>query len=355
MDIEFTPDSDTNIDDLISKIKKYDNFCNGEQFKNDEYYILNDTTSKTLNIPDNVKLYGVLIMDNFNLYLWIEKKNNILLCATHNTPSKSWYKIKKESDIKILIDFYKSREKVYYNTHRFYLNTSYDFNTLINYFKDSPYIYNHIYLDERDESCKIDNDKLTKLDIANIYTLILKSNCSEFYLYSKYSNSKIRFENHNGFIICELNYNQIKLRNRYDPFDKFMPSDISLLMNQFELKSINDILNSEEIKIIEIDICVLLAKDKKNLSKLKSKLLEIKKLQTEQVCEYIDTVIYRIKSDETFIQIESDGIFKSFENSVDILIKTVFERFNENKSQDFTYINEILKYKVNNIFYSKLL
>jgi hypothetical protein len=355
MDIEFTPDSDVNIDDILIKIKKYDNFCSADILKNDEYFILNDVTSKILNIPDNVKLYGVIVLDHFNLYLWIEKKNNILLCGLHNTPSKSWYKIKKESDIKILIDFFKSREKVYYNTHRFYLNTQYDFNTLINYYKDSQYILNHIYLDERDESDKIDNDKLTKLDIANIYTLILKSNCNEFYMYSRYSNSKIKFENHNGFIICELNYNHIKLRNRYDPFDKFMPSDVSLLMNQFELKSVSDILNSEEIKIIEIDICVLLAKDKKNLSKLKTKLIEIKKIQNEEISNYIDTVIDRIKSDEIFIQIESDGIFKSFENSVDILIKTVFERFNENKSQDFTYINEILKYKVNNIFYSKLL
>lgn len=355
MDIEFTPDSDVNIDDILSKIKKYDNFRNGEILKNDDYFILNDVSSKTLNIPDNVKLYGILVLDDFNLYLWIEKKNNILLCGLHNTPSKSWYKIKKESDIKILIDFFKNRDKVYYNTHRFYLNTNYDFNTLINYYKDSPYIFNHIYLDERDESDKIDNDKLTKLDIANIYTLILKSNCNDFYLYSRYSNSKIRFENHNGFIICELNYNHIKLRNRYDPFDKFLPTDVSLLINQFELKSINDILNNDEIKIIEIDICVLLAKDKKNLSKLKTKLIEIKKTQNEQIRDYIDTVIDKIKSDEIFIQIESDGIFKSFENSVDILIKTVFERFNENNSQDFTYINEILKYKVNNIFYSKLL
>jgi len=355
MDIEFTPDSDVNIDDILSKIKKYDNFRNSDTLKNDDYFILNDTTSKTLNIPDNVKLYGILILNDFNLYLWIEKKNNILLCGLHNTPSKSWYKIKKESDIKLLIDFFKNRDKIYYNTYRFYLNTQYDFNTLINYYKDSQYILNHIYLDERDESDKIDNDKLTKLDIANIYTLILKSNCNEFYLYSKYSNSKIRFENHNGFIICEINYNHIKLRNRYDPFDKFLPSDVSLLINQFELKSVNDILSKDEIKIIEIDICVLLAKDKKNLSKLKTKLIEIKKSQNEEISNYIDTVIDRIRSDEIFIQIESDGIFKSFENSVDILIKTVFERFNENKSQDYTYINEILKYKVNNIFYSKLL
>ena len=129
-------------------------------------------------------------------------------------------------------------------------------------------------------------------------------------------------------------YNQIKLRNRFDPYDKFLPSDISLILNQFELKSINDILDKEEIKIFEIDICVLLAKDKKNLSKLKTKLNEIKKNQNEEISEYIDNVIDRIKSDEIFINIENDGVFKSFENSVDILIKTVFERFNENKSQE---------------------
>ena len=121
-----------------------------------------------------------------------------------------------------------------------------------------------------------------------------------------------------------------------------------------ELKSINDILSKKQLSDIEIDICVLLAKDKKNLNKLKIKLDEIKKEHTE-ISEYIDNVIDRIKSDEIFINIENDGVFKSFENSVDILIKTVFERFNENKSQDFAYINEILKYKVNNIFYSKLL
>jgi hypothetical protein len=355
MDIEFTPDSDSNIDDILNRIKKYDNFVDISNIKQEDYFNLNDVNSKILNIPDSVKLYGFIKLERFNLYLWIEKKNNILLCGLHNSPSKSWYKIKKEQDIKILIDFFKNKDKVYYNSNRFYINTTYDFSTLINYFKDSIYILNHIYLDERDESDKIDNDKLTKLDIANIYSLILKSNCNEFYLYTKYSNSKIKFENHNGFIICELNYNQIKLRNRYDPFDKFLPCDISLILNQFELKSINDILDKEEIKIYEIDICVLLAKDKKNLSKLKIKLNEIKKSQTEEISEYIGNVLDRIKSDEIFINIENDGVFKSFENSVDILIKTVFERFNENKSQDFAYINEILKYKVNNIFYSKLL
>ena len=287
MDIEFTSDSESNIDGILNKLKDYDNFINSDNLKIEDYYNLNDGNRQSLNIPDSVKLYGIMILDIFNLYFWIEKKNNFLLCGLHNTPSKSWYKIKKESDIKILYEFFKNRDKIYYNTYRFFIPTNYDFLTLINYFRDSPYVYNHLYLDERDESDKIDNDKLTKLDIANIYSFILKSNCNEFYFYTKFSNSKIKCENHNGFIICEINYNHLKLRNRYDPFDKFLPSDISLILLPFELKSINDILEKHELKIFEIDICVLLAKDKKNLLKLKNKLNDIKKLQDIDIIEYI--------------------------------------------------------------------
>ena len=60
-------------------------------------------------------IYCNLKLEKFNLYLWIENKNNILLCGLHNTPSKSWYKIKRESDIKILIDFFKNKDKIYWN------------------------------------------------------------------------------------------------------------------------------------------------------------------------------------------------------------------------------------------------
>jgi hypothetical protein len=341
-------DENNSVDeDILNKIKKYDNFI---QINNKNNFIYSNQ-----NIPDNVILYGILTLTPYDFYLWHETKNNIILIGLKNFPVKSWYKIKKESDIKLLQDYFKNRDKIYYNIHRFYLDTNIDFITLVNFLRDSEFVNKNIFIDEKDEVNKIDENKLSDIDIANHYTRILKSNSDEFYIYTRYSNSKLRFENHNGYIICELNYNHIKLRNRYDPEDKFMPTDISILLHQFELKSINNILESKDLSIQDIDICVLLSKDKKNISKLKTKLNEIKKNQSDNIKDYINNVIDRIKSDELFVQLENDGVFRSFENSVDILIKTVFERFNETKSDDYAYINEILKYKVNNIFYSKLL
>ncbi len=349
MDIELTPDSnDVNIDDVINKVKSL------PLFRNIDIVYENYNIITSIKIPDNIKLLGIIKSEPFEFFLWLETKNNILLAGLQNMPIKSWYKIKKESEIKLLIDYFINRDKVYYNTNRFYLNCGYDFATLINYIKHSEYTNKHIFLDERDEVDKISNEKMSEIDSANLSNILAKSDIDEFYVYTRYSNSKIRFENHKGFIIVELNYNPLKLRNRFDPFDKFLPVDISLLLNIFELKSINDILDKKDLTNFEIDICVLLAKDKKNLNKLRNKLTETKKTHPD-ISDYIDNVIDRIKSDENFIQMENDGIFRSFENSVDILLKTVYERFNENKCQDFTYINEILKYKVNNIFYSRLL
>ena len=346
MDI-LTPDSseENNINELISKLKEhklFNNLC-----INKESYSL----VSSIKIPDNITLLGFIKLQ-FNLYIWHEVEHNILLLGYPNSPLKSWYKIKRENELKILIDYFENKDKVFYNTNWFYVNTPHDFLTVLNYVKNSLFTKNEIYLDEKDESIK--TDKLTEIDNASIFSLQIKSDIEYFYVYSRYSNSKLKFENHKGFIIIEINYNQLKLRNRYEPFDRFLPSDINILLNSFEIKSINDILNKKELTDFEIDICVLLAKDKKNLNKLKIKLDEIKKEHPE-VTEYIDNVIERIKSDELFLQIENDGIFRSFENSVDILIKTVYERLNESKCTDYTYINEILKYKVNNIFYSRLL
>jgi hypothetical protein len=232
-----------------------------------------------------------------------------------------------------------------------------DFDTLINYIINSEFIKDTIYLDEKDETNQIPINKRTRFDNANIKTRILKSDCDEFYLYTRYSNSKLKFENHRGYFIVEMNYNQIKLRNRFEPFDKFLPVDINLILNEFELKSISDIIDKKNIIEKDIDCCVLLAKDKKNLIKLQSKLEENKEKYnySEDIINYIELVSKRVKLDEKFIKIEEDGIFKSFENSVDILINTIYERFNTEEINDYTYINDILKYKVNTIFYSKFL
>ena len=98
-------------------------------------------------------------METLISIIWNEIKNNIFLIGLQNMPIKSWYKIKRESDIKLLIDYFSSRDKIYYNTHRFYLqsNNNYDFTTLLNYIKNSDYVIKNIYLDERDEGNKIND------------------------------------------------------------------------------------------------------------------------------------------------------------------------------------------------------
>lgn len=351
MDI-LTPDSEEldiiNINELLNKIKEHKLFLN-LSLENNMYSLITN-----IKIPDNIKLLGLFKL-NYNLYVFHEITHNIILLGYQNSPLKGWYKIKKESELKLLLEYFDTKNKIYYNTHRFYLSTQYDFLTILNYIKNSFFVINCIYIDEKDEKDEnIKVDKLTEIDNANMFSFQIKTDINYFYVYTKYSNSKLKFESHKDFIIIELNYNQLKLRNRFDPFDKFLPSDISILLNCFELKSINDILYKKELSEFEIDICILLAKDKKNLNKLKIKLEEIKKNHIK-LSNYIDNVIERIKSDEIFLQIENDGIFRSFENSVDILIKTVYERLNDFKCTDYTYINEILKYKVNNIFYSKLI
>ena len=315
----------------------------------------------TIPIPENIVFIGNII--DTDLQIWHEKKHNIILCGIKNSVIKSWYKIKSEADINILKNSFTSNEKIYLCSQRFllYSNRILDFDTLINYLLNCGFIKDNIYLDERDETNQIPLDKKTRFDNANIYTRILKSECNEFYLYTRNSNSKLKFENHAGFFIVEINYNQIKLRNRFEPFDKFLPVDINLILNDFELKSISDIIDNKNITEKDIDCCVLLAKDKKNLLKLQTKLEENKKKYNynENIINYIAEVSSRIKFDEKFLKIEEDGIFRSFENSVDILLKTIYERFNSpnenNEEIDYTYINSILKYKVNSIFYSKFI
>ncbi len=353
MDI-LTPDSvgDTNINDLINIVRNIDIF---NVLDRNSYELINSL--KSVKIPDNVELIGFLKLQSVNLYVWHETEHHILLFGFQNSPLKSWYKAKRESEVRILINYFENKNKVYYNIHRFYLNTLYDFMTVMNYMKSSFFSSGIIFIDEKDEMTKSaisGNNKFTDLDYANAFSLLIKTEVNEFYVYTKFSNSKIKFENHNGSIIVGINYNQLKLRNRFDPFDKFLPSDVSILLNSFEIKSIHDILDKEELANSDIDICILLAKDKRDLDKLKNKLDVIKKKHNE-VADYIDNVMLQIKCDEIFLQIENDGIFRSFENSVDILIKTIYERMSDAKCTDYNHINEILKRRVSNTFLSKFL
>ena len=53
-------------------------------------------------IPDNIKLIGKI----FDYILWQDIKQDIILIALHNSPIKSWYKIKKSSDLITFVDYF---------------------------------------------------------------------------------------------------------------------------------------------------------------------------------------------------------------------------------------------------------
>jgi hypothetical protein len=204
MNSDCSSESTNDISNIIDTLKQknYFNYVNSDN-KN----LIRILTSTI--IPDNIKFIGNII--DSDLQIWLETKHNILLCGIKNAPIKSWYKIKSDADIKILKDSLTSTDKTYIFTSRFLLfsNQIYDFDTLINYLVNSEFIKDTIYIDERDETNQIPSDKKTKFDNANIKTRIIKSNLDEFYLYTKYSNSKLRFENHRGYYIVEINYNQL--------------------------------------------------------------------------------------------------------------------------------------------------
>jgi hypothetical protein len=60
----------------------------------------------------------------------------------------------------------------------------------------------------------------------------------------------------------------------------------------------------------------------------------------------------------TFDKMIKDGIFKAFENSLDILLKTIYERINNSEydqSENMLDLNKKIKEKITKIFESKII
>ena len=96
-------------------------------------------------IPENIRFIGNII--DTQLYIWQETKHNIFLCGIKNSPIKSWYKIKSETELNILRDAFSKNEfskndKTDIMNSRFLLYSTQvaDFDTLINYIINSEFI-----------------------------------------------------------------------------------------------------------------------------------------------------------------------------------------------------------------------
>jgi hypothetical protein len=327
-----------------------------------------------INIPENVKYIGrILYFD-----LWLEKKYKIYLIGLPNSPIKSWYKIRNINEIELFEKFFSDEKMDLYNEIGFIidlttnngfngLNGLNGINTMITKFTDFiKYIYLHeftekqIFESKKDLKNIIKNTKLLYDDEIRILNNFILSNQNSFYIRLKYSKSIIFCEAHDNNISVKVFYNELKMRNRFDKWPKFLPSDVSLLFSSFNLIFPEDILekiesNEKNIMItnLEIDTLFKFYPDK---NKLKKK-INLKKFKNKEQLLYITGKLEQLECDEIFQKIEKEGIFKAFENSFDILLETFYEKINHNEdvSNQTMYLNDKLKNKLDMIFKTKLI
>ena len=94
---------------------------------NIDRFIYNTITK--VSIPDNIKLVGKL----FDYILWQDIKQDIILISLDNSPIKSWYKIKKSSDLITFVDYFTNPcISQYLCSISLYINTDISFNKLLN-------------------------------------------------------------------------------------------------------------------------------------------------------------------------------------------------------------------------------
>jgi hypothetical protein len=151
------------------------------------------------------------------------------------------------------------------------------------------------------------------------------------------------------------------MRNRYDKWLKFIPSDCSILFSTFNITFCDDLIDNinsldyTENNIILLDALFNIYTDK---TKLKKK-INIKRIKTNEILDYVNKKLNNLDADEIFNKIIKDGMFKAFENSFDILLETFYDKINHNENENIKtnimYFNEKLKNKIDDIFKSKLI
>jgi hypothetical protein len=321
-----------------------------------------------INIPENVKYIGrILYFD-----LWLETKYKIYLIGLPNSPIKSWYKIKNINDIELFEKFFSDEKMDLYNEIGFIIDLTINnglngSNTVISNFTDFiKYIYLHeftekqIFESKKDLKNIIKNTKLLYDDEIRILNNFILSNQNSFYIRLKYSKSILFCEVHDNIISVKVFYNELKMRNRFDKWPKFIPSDVSILFSSFNLIFPEEILEKIEtneknciISKMEIDALFKFYPDK---NKLKKK-INLKKIKNKEQLSYITEKLEQLECDDIFVKIEKEGIFKAFENSFDILLETFYEKINHNEgvSNQTMYLNDKFKNKLDEIFKTKLI
>jgi hypothetical protein len=212
----------------------------------------------------------------------------------------------------------------------------------------------------------IKNNKLIYDDEIKILNNFIQSKMSSFFIRLKYSKSIIYCESYNNinndkYILVKLYYNDLKMRNRYAKWLKNIPSDCSILFSTFNITFCDDLIdNINTLDYTNENITLLDALFNIYTDRLKlKKRINIKKIKSNDISEYISKKLNNLDSDELFNKIIKDGMFKAFENSFDILLETFYDKINNNDNENIRlnimYFNEKLKNKIDDIFKSKLI
>lgn len=299
-------------------------------------------TITTTNIPSNIKYLGKL----FNFDLWLEDTGKIILISFPNSPIKSWYKVKTIEDLNIFITYFNNINNLKKEEITLYINNNYNFESLMKLVYFNNFTDKYIFTDLTERRRKLtDDEKLLNLEKYK------QSN--HFYIYSLYSNSLLLFSNISNHYIVTIKYNKLNLRNRYDSIDKYIPSDVNIILNNFTVITTEQLVNTNIDKNI-IDIIFKLETNKVKLKELLR--IIINRELSNELKLYISEKINEIEIDDIFNKTIKDGLFKAFENSLDILLKTVYEKLSsKDYDTNIKYINDKLKFKIINILDNKLI
>lgn len=305
-------------------------------------------------LPINTILFGKLF--NFNIY----QHNKMILIGFNNSPPKSWYKLKSINDLHLFIEYFKETDKGIIDKNEkstekqltLYITSRFNFKQLIKYF------YFHEFMDKQiwSENDKIDIKNITYQDEILLFDKFLETITLNSYItfFTKYSRSKLILScNSYGFYLKIL-YKPFKLNNRFKILSKDIPSDIDLLLLNLDITRTKDILEHiDTIKEKDIDILFDIT-SKDNIMSLIQDIVHSR----PELESYITKKISLIDMDLSLDKMVKDGIFKAFENSLDILLKTVYERINNSEydhSENMLELNKKIREKITKIFESKII
>ena len=321
---------------IIETIKKIE-YYNDDSIKLSMYNLIS-----TYNLSSNYENIGTLKLNNFILFIWFDKKEKIIKVGELNEKCEHFYKIKTRKDITNLVSLYSvTKPKVIYMySKKLYLKSQKKVNIdilLETFIKKKIKIFN-----ERDEIYSL--SKINSINsIKNIINKeIIDKNISYFYILSPISKSIIKLSYYPDKIIIDIEYDKIELQNPYEIFDNFLPKDINILFENFEIMPFEIVITNMKKKIrtdyddhtfnLILEMCTN-----------KSEVIDLNKLNLSQnQKKKIVEKITEIELNNLWKNVETNSIFKSYEYGLENFIKSIYEEFSvlEFSEQKNSYLKD---------------